>query len=150
MSGFASTTSGSRWLRRCSNFLGSGVSKGACPFRWKSKNQEVFGVLFVKLSSHKKVSAGVGRVGPQCASQEPSCKSTSGAGCVSPQSSLQKVRRRKLRFLLIPEKAVARAKLPALHFTGNANCVQLQAGAKRKRKDRSRFGFGLYKKRFDY
>ena len=33
--------------------------------RWKSKNQEVFGVLFVKLSSHKKVSAGVGRVAPQ-------------------------------------------------------------------------------------
>ena len=42
-----------------------GVSKGACPFRWKSKNQEVFGVLFVKLSSHKKVSAGAGCVSPQ-------------------------------------------------------------------------------------
>ena len=42
----------------------NGVSKGACPFRWNSKNQEVFGVLFVKLSSHKKVSAGMGRVAP--------------------------------------------------------------------------------------
>src|SRR5699024_7715456 len=61
----------------------SGVSKGACPFRWNSKNQEVFGVLFVKLSSHKKVSAGVGRVGPQCGSQEPSCKNL--AGLLSPR-----------------------------------------------------------------
>ena len=42
-----------------------GVSKGACPFSWRSRNQEVPCVLFVKLSSHKKVSAGVGRVGPQ-------------------------------------------------------------------------------------
>ena len=44
-----------------------GVSKGVMldPFRWNSKNQEVFGVLFVKLSSHKKVSAGAGCVSPQ-------------------------------------------------------------------------------------
>ncbi len=43
----------------------SGFQKGRSPFRWNSKNQEVFGVLFVKLSSHKKVSAGAGRVDPQ-------------------------------------------------------------------------------------
>ena len=47
-----------------------GFQKGIAPFvkfckLLNSKNQEVFGVLFVKLSSHKKVSAGVGRVAPQ-------------------------------------------------------------------------------------
>ena len=35
------------------------------PFSWRSRNQEVPCVLFVKLSSHKKVSVGVGRVDPQ-------------------------------------------------------------------------------------
>ena len=47
-----------------------GFQKGLAPFvkffkLLNSKNQEVFGVLFVKLSSHKKVSAGVERVAPQ-------------------------------------------------------------------------------------
>ena len=50
-------------------FLGVGFQKGPAPFvkffkLLNSKNQEVFGVLFVKLSSHKKVSAGMGRVAP--------------------------------------------------------------------------------------
>ena len=46
-----------------------GFQKGLAPFvklfKLPKSNQEVFGVLFVKLSSHKKVSAGAGRVGPQ-------------------------------------------------------------------------------------
>ena len=46
-----------------------GFQKGFTPFvkffKLPKSNQEVFGVLFVKLSSHKKVSAGVGRVAPQ-------------------------------------------------------------------------------------
>ena len=42
-------------------------SKGVIPdpLRWRSRNQKVPCVLFVKLSSHKKVSAGAGRVDPQ-------------------------------------------------------------------------------------
>ena len=43
-----------------------GGSKGVTldPLRWRSRNQEVPCVLFVKLSSHKKVSAGAGCVSP--------------------------------------------------------------------------------------
>ena len=43
MSGFASAASGSGSLRRCSDFLGSGVSKGVMldPFSWRSRNQVV-------------------------------------------------------------------------------------------------------------
>ena len=88
-SGFAPTASGSKRLRRCIFYPRSGVSKGACPFRRNSKNQEVFGVLFVKLSSHKKVSAGVGRVGPQI-----------GSAGTSLQKTLQKVRRRSTALLM--------------------------------------------------
>ena len=42
----------------------------------RSRNQVVPCVLFVKLSSHKKVSAGAGRGGPQSSLQESSCKKT--------------------------------------------------------------------------
>ena len=43
MSGIAPATSGSGSLRRCSDFLGSGVSKGVMldPFSWRSSNQVV-------------------------------------------------------------------------------------------------------------
>ena len=107
-------------LRRVSGYvvavtlLGVGVQRGSCltPFVKffklpRSRNQEVPCVLFVKLSSHKKVSAGAGRVDPQgscrnhptkttagvdCASPQGSCrnhptKTTAGVGCVSPQGS---------------------------------------------------------------
>ena len=44
----------------------NGGSKGVMPdpLSWRSRNQEVPCVLFVKLSSHKKVSAGAGCVSP--------------------------------------------------------------------------------------
>ena len=55
-----------------------GVSKGVMldPFRWRSRNQVVPCVLFVKLSSHKKVSAGVGCASPQRFLQELPCKNS--------------------------------------------------------------------------
>ena len=62
-----------------------GGSKGVKydPLSWRSRNQEVPCVLFVKLSSHKKVSAGVGRVAPQI-----------GSAGTALQKTLQKFRRR--------------------------------------------------------
>ena len=42
-------------------------------------------MLFVKLSSHKKVSAGLGCVSPESSLQEPPTKIFAGVGCVSPQ-----------------------------------------------------------------
>ena len=87
MSGFAPAASGSGSLRRCSDFLGSGVSKGVMldPFSWRSRNQEVPCVLFVKLSSHKKVSAGVGCVSPHCSCRDHPTKSICGATRSTPR-----------------------------------------------------------------
>ena len=81
----------------CSLYRYRGVSKGVTldPFRWKSKNQEVFGVLFVKLSSHKKVSAG--------------------AGCVSPQKILQNVCMLLLAESKSNEKGFRFARKPLFH-----------------------------------
>ena len=93
-----------RWqanVRFCSYYFGQSVvmpsvrstvtegdQRGSCPFvkffkLLRSRNQVVPCVLFVKLSSHKKVSAGVGRVGPQI-----------GSAGTALQKTLQKVRRR--------------------------------------------------------
>ena len=69
MSGIVPTTSGSRWSRRCKFSLGSGVSKGACPFRWGCRDQEVLTVSLVTFftqESHR----GVERVAPQCSCRD--------------------------------------------------------------------------------
>ena len=87
MSGFASTTSGSRRLRRCSNFLGSGVSKGACPFRWRSRNQVVPCAPFVHFLAigNGPRGAGAGSLPANRFCRNLPTKITADAGRVDPQ-----------------------------------------------------------------
>ncbi len=75
MSGIAPTTSGSKRLRHLCFSLGSGVSKGACPFRRKSKNQKVFGAPFVHFLAIGNGPRGAGAGSP------PANRSLQGLPC---------------------------------------------------------------------